>query len=138
VDLLEFFFTMTGQEFLAFYVVWFLTLYGARWVLRKGGADAPWITLVALALFEGVGLLRIIGGMHHDKHKWVILIVFMLIGAVLFLLRWASSGSNGTGGGGCGYAGGGCGGGGGSCGSASCGGGSSCGGGGGCGGCGGS
>lgn len=134
--MMEYLGTMAGPDFLVLFAVWFVFTYGGVLVCRSAGWDTPMVTIVGLALFEGLGALRFIAGTQHGLQRWGILIGMMILGGFIFTLRKSNLNRTGRGGGssGCGSAFG--------CGSAgsssSCGsGGSSCGG-GGCGGCGGS
>jgi len=123
---------LKGQAFLAFYLVlFFVTLFGGG-IARAKLKQVPGVGVLALVLFEAVGVIRIITGLEKGMHKFGFLLAIMIVGGFVFVFKFLSrsAGSGRDGGsdfffiGGCG----GCGGGGG------CGG---CGGGGGCGGCGG-
>jgi hypothetical protein len=124
---------LNGPDFLVFYaVLFFVTLFGGGTLRAKFRTYVPGVGVLAWLLFEAVGGIRIIVGLQKGMHKFSFLIAIMIVGGIVFLMkfsaRFSGSGRGGDGGGffflgGCG----GCGGGGG------CGG---CGG-GGCGGCGG-
>ncbi len=115
---------MKGPGFLGFYfVVWLVTFFGSL-VLRR----YPWFShsgSVALVVFEGLGVSRLITGLQAGMHRFEYLILMMFIGGWFYLLRSDIEGDGGPGGGssssGCGSScgssgGGGCGGGGGGCG----------------------
>lgn len=122
---------LNGPDFLVFYLVlFFVTLFGGG-IVRAKLKQVPGVGVLALVLFEAVGVIRIITGLEKGMHKFGFLIGLMIVGGFVFVFKFLSrsSGSGRDGGsdfffiGGC----------------SGCGGGSGCGGcgGGGCGGCGG-
>jgi hypothetical protein len=116
----EFLQTLPGPEFLAVYLVWFGLTFGTVLALRAKGYDNALTTLGGLALFLGLGVVRIAVGSAHGLESWNYLILMMALGTVCFFARArkVSSGDSSSGsgwsscstGGGCGGAG--CGGGG--------------------------
>ena len=111
---------MPGPQFLGFYAVWFLVVFGGLLLLRWRGLNTPVLAIIGLAVYEVPGLLRMFVFSEAYMHRWIFLVVMMVLGGLAFLARIepgpggnSSSGGCGTGGG-CG--GGGCGGGGGGCG----------------------
>jgi hypothetical protein len=119
--------TLRGPEFLVVYAVWFFVCWSGLLFLRSCGLDRPLTTILALALFEALGLARFLIGSAMGLHRWTFLFLMMGIGALFFLTRArradggtrdtssatssfvdSSVGGGGCGGGGCG--GGGCGG----------------------------
>lgn len=125
----DFLHTMRGPDFLLLYAVWFLVTFGSVLLFRWRGHDTPLTTAIGLAVYELLGVVRIISGSAHGMHKWEFLIAMMFVGAIIFLIRVEFNQSNGSGGSWWSR----------NCSSgSSCGGGGGCCGGGGCGGCGGS
>lgn len=124
-SLWDFLHTIRGPAFLILFFAWLLAILGVVWSFRGTGKDTPLVTLIGLLCFEGLGVARFIVGSAHGMHRWGGLIFFMMIGAILILVRGvhfekstgscssgtscSSGGSSCSSGGGCGR-GGGCGG----------------------------
>lgn len=110
---------LNGPDFLFFYFFLFIGIWLSTAVMRKIWEDSMHVTLIALLLFEGIGLIRFFDASAAGMHKFNFMFIMMAIGAVLLFSRYDHSGSsNWSDSSGC---------------SSSC---SGCGGGGGCGGCG--
>jgi uncharacterized membrane protein YgcG len=106
--------TTTGPDWLAIQFVCFLVTFFPVLVLRLLGRAQPWMTYVALGIFEGVGAARMIVGHWYGLHKWNDLLLILILGGVVFFLRavhFTSEGGDSSSG--CSSGGGGCGGGGG-------------------------
>ena len=91
--------TMEGPEFLALFAGWFVLTFVTVLVLRWRGYDTPFTTIIGLICFELPGVARIVDGSAHGMHKWVILILMMVVGGLGFLIRMKNfNRSDGSGG----------------------------------------
>lgn len=124
-DLFNFLHTMRGPDFLLLFGGWFIVTFGGVLVFRWCVRDTPITTILGVICFESLGVARIIDGSAHGMHKWLFLILMMILGGLIFFLRADHFQNTGNSDGGSWW--------GSSCGSSGCGGGGS-----GCGGCGGS
>lgn len=105
---------MRGPDFLVFYVLLFIGIWIGVVVLRKMTNDNQHITLLGLALFELVGVVRFIDGTAAGMHKFGAMFIIMIIGGVLLFIRSDHFNNSGNGscsscsgcGGGCGGCGG--------------------------------
>jgi uncharacterized membrane protein YgcG len=115
---------MRGPDFILFYFCVFVTTLLTMHVLRRTWRDHLAVTCAALAVFEGIGLLRIVTGLPRGMTRYGFLLFMMLFGSVAYVIRAkhlegmtsGGSGDGSCGGSSCSGGGGGCGGGGGGCG----------------------
>ena len=115
--------TLKGPGFLLFYIIVFVSIFITLLLLRSLWEDSLHVTLLALASFESIGLVRYFDGTAVGMHRFSLMFAMMAFGAILMFTRSDKFTGNSSSGGCSGFSG---------CGS-SC---SGCGG-GGCGGCGG-
>jgi len=110
---------LNGPDFLFFYFFLFIGIWLSTAFMRKIWEDSVHVTLIALFIFEYVGLIRYLDASAAGMHKFNFMFIMMAVGAVLLFTRYDhSSGNDWSDSSSCG---------------SSC---SGCGGGGGCGGCG--
>jgi hypothetical protein len=109
--------TLKGPEFLEFYLILFVAILALLIMLRKLWGDTLHLTVIALLVFEGIGIVRFMDASAAGMHKFQIMFIMMGVGGVLFFLRahhmndasWSSDCSSCSNCSGCG-GGGGCGG----------------------------
>lgn len=114
---------LKGPGFLGFYLIVFIVIMVILIAMRSLWEDSAHVSIIALLIFESIGLVRFIDASAAGMHKFGFMFIMMGVGGVLCFLRahhmdnvsWSGNDSSCSG-------------------SSSCGG---CGGGGGCGGCGG-
>lgn len=113
-----------GPDFILVYAICGLVTVLGQVVIRNGWKDLMVISVLAFAVFEIIGVTRIIHGYYFlEMRRWSVLLIMMGIGGLLHFARsqpgngggsgWGtscSSGCSSCGGGGCGGGCGGCGG----------------------------
>src|SRR6185312_9203291 len=87
IGIFDFLHTMSGEDFLGLYVVWFLITWISVFILRIKGFDTPITTIVGLVLFEALGVIRFVVGSAYGMHKWDYMIAMMIAGGLLFVIR---------------------------------------------------
>ena len=87
--------TMGGPDFLLLYAVWFFLTFGTVLILRWRGKGGALATLGGVAAFELPGLARWGVGSANGMHEWGFLFLMMIVGGILFLLRFESRGGSG-------------------------------------------
>ena len=109
--------SLKGPDFLEFYIIVFFTILVILILARRLWEDTMHVTLIALLIFEGIGIVRYIDASAAGMHKFQIMFFMMGVGGVLFFVRahhtnnmsWSSDCSSCSSCSGCG-GGGGCGG----------------------------
>ncbi len=109
-----------GPGFLVYYSVFFLFLWAAVIFIRNYLDDHPHVTLIGLAIFEGIGIIRYFDASAVGMKNFGMLLMMMVIGGLLLFLRsehinnrgdsWSSTDAGGGCSSGCGSGCGGCGG----------------------------
>ena len=78
---------LTGPQFLGWYALWFVLVFGVVLVLRWREVNTPALTLIGLLGYEIPGFLRIYVFSEPGMHKWAFLIAMMVFGGLAFLSR---------------------------------------------------
>jgi hypothetical protein len=83
-----------GPEFLTFYFFLFMAVWLSLVAIRKIWEDSAHVTLIALFIFEGVGLIRYIDASAAGMHKFGYMFMMMAVGAVLLFSRYDHTNGN--------------------------------------------
>jgi len=79
--------TLKGPDFLEFYFIVFIAILVILIVLRKLWEDSKHLSVIALLVFESIGLVRFIDASAAGMHKFQFMFIMMGVGGVLFFLR---------------------------------------------------
>ena len=82
---------LKGPGFLFFYGIVLVGIFVGLQLLRKLWEDSLHVSLVALILFEALGVVRYIDGTAIGMHRFGIMFIMMGLGGVLMFMRFESS-----------------------------------------------
>lgn len=85
---------LNGPDFLFFYFFLYIGIWLSTAVTRKIWEDSLHVTVIALLIFAGVGLIRYLDASATGMHKFSFMFMMMAIGAVLLFARFDHSSRN--------------------------------------------